>query len=270
MRIPRGLPSQITTTLRYVAEIAVLNVDNRESGVIGSFLFGQNPYIFSLNNIYDPNYTGTAWNFGSYNHQPRGHDQLLAIYNKYCVIGAKVQIKPLFLNHPSGNTGHCSRDLTLYATIDDDVSNATLEFDKHEMLEGNAVNHKKIKYITPFVSQRFGLGTGNIERVAGIPKKSFKMSWSAKKFFKPETKLYKPFMPGRGETQSDTQFEADYGSAPLQQAFLKIWCNNGFDTSTPAHVNTATGIIKQYTGIQCQVIIDYLVVSHSMRELGQS
>lgn len=50
--------------------------------------------IFSLNGLYDPNISGGG-------HQPLGFDQMMGLYNKYCVLGAKVSI----LGRP-GSTGN--------------------------------------------------------------------------------------------------------------------------------------------------------------------
>lgn len=40
---------------------------------------------YSLNGLYDPDITGIG-------HQPLGFDQMMGLYNKYCVLGAKVTI----------------------------------------------------------------------------------------------------------------------------------------------------------------------------------
>lgn len=43
-------------------------------------------YVFSGNGLYDPNITGTG-------HQPRGFDQLMAMYDHYVVVGSKCNVK---------------------------------------------------------------------------------------------------------------------------------------------------------------------------------
>lgn len=43
-------------------------------------------YLFSLNGMYDPNITGTG-------HQPRGFDNLMALYDHYVVIACKAEFK---------------------------------------------------------------------------------------------------------------------------------------------------------------------------------
>lgn len=50
---------------------------------------------FALNNIFDPDFTGTG-------HQPYGHDQLAALYNRYRVIACSYVITAY-----SGSTGIC-------------------------------------------------------------------------------------------------------------------------------------------------------------------
>lgn len=254
----------MTTTLRYVAEVAVPNTSNTVASN-GLYLQSGQPFIFSLNNIYDPNYTQTLWSLTQYDHQPRGHDQLAAIYNKYCVIGAKVSVKPLFLNHVNNNAQYLSRDLTMYCTIDDDTDTHPEEFSKHEMLEGNSMNHKKIKMIQPFTGQRYANAS---YRVSSIPQRTTRINWSAKKFFGNPSKLYRPHKPGRGEDLDTTDYEANFGEAPNQQAYLKIWCNNGFDSTTPGYEQVAG--VQQFSTIQAQVTIDYIVASHTMKELGKS
>lgn len=43
-------------------------------------------YTFLLNSAYDPNHTGTG-------HQPLGYDQMAAIFQKYTVVGARVNVR---------------------------------------------------------------------------------------------------------------------------------------------------------------------------------
>lgn len=47
-------------------------------------------YVFSLNGLYDPNYTGTG-------HQPLGYDQIMTMYDHYTVIGARIRVN--FMNN---------------------------------------------------------------------------------------------------------------------------------------------------------------------------
>lgn len=54
-------------------------------------------YVYSLNGLYDPNITGTGA-------QPRGFDQLMQLYDHYCVIAVRVRID--WSNNLTGNPTH--------------------------------------------------------------------------------------------------------------------------------------------------------------------
>lgn len=83
MRVRRSLGSWYpfgksrTAKLRYCETISF----NPASGVAGT-------YTFSANGLYDPNISGTG-------HQPYGFDQLMALYNHYTVLGARIKITPI-------------------------------------------------------------------------------------------------------------------------------------------------------------------------------
>lgn len=63
---------------RYVEEVN-LSQENI-TGLTGS------EYAFRLNSLFDPNFTGVG-------HQPRGFDQMAALYANYCVYKVQVQIR---------------------------------------------------------------------------------------------------------------------------------------------------------------------------------
>lgn len=73
-----GLPRKFVAKHKYVTEVQL-------NPGIDSYAY----HDFVLNGLYDPDYTGTG-------HQPRGFDQMMAFFNHYCVIGAKmfVQYRP--------------------------------------------------------------------------------------------------------------------------------------------------------------------------------
>lgn len=79
-----GFPKKICTTLKYEEPIVL----NCPSGTMGN-------YQFSLNGLYDPNITGTG-------HQPMYFDQYTALYDHYCVIGAKATVRG-FINPGGAN-----------------------------------------------------------------------------------------------------------------------------------------------------------------------
>lgn len=72
-------------------------------------------FVFSANGCYDPNITGVG-------HQPRGFDQVMALYDHYTVIGASISVR--FINHGGNNrpyVGILVRDGTPTATTTRDV-----------------------------------------------------------------------------------------------------------------------------------------------------
>lgn len=75
LRIPIG--RSIKRTLRYHEQGIDLN-----PGVSGAV----STYVFSANGLYDPNITGVG-------HQPLGFDQLMAFYNHFTVIAARITVK---------------------------------------------------------------------------------------------------------------------------------------------------------------------------------
>lgn len=69
------MPTKFKTKLLYGDTFSL----NPGSGVVNS-------YIFNATGMYDPNTTGVG-------HQPRGFDELMAMYDHYTVIGAKITLK---------------------------------------------------------------------------------------------------------------------------------------------------------------------------------
>lgn len=67
-------PPKLFNTLRY-SEQVVLNTSDS--------LNGCGTYIWSANNLYDPNYTGTG-------HQPLYYDQISSLYNHWTVVSSKI------------------------------------------------------------------------------------------------------------------------------------------------------------------------------------
>lgn len=70
-----GLPKKFVARHKYVEEIQL-------NPGIASFTY----HDFNLASMYDPNVSGTG-------HQPRGFDEIMAFYNHYCVIGAKIVVQ---------------------------------------------------------------------------------------------------------------------------------------------------------------------------------
>lgn len=68
------LPTKLLVKLKYYDFISI----NPGAGVFGN-------YVFSANGMYDPNITGSG-------HQPRGFDQLMAMYDHYVVIKSAISV----------------------------------------------------------------------------------------------------------------------------------------------------------------------------------
>jgi len=65
-------------------------------------------YVYSCNGLYDPNITGTG-------HQPMGFDQLMVIYQRYTVIGAKAIVT--FINTDATNASNVGLLVTRSTTV---------------------------------------------------------------------------------------------------------------------------------------------------------
>ncbi|MEO5351366.1 MAG: hypothetical protein H7836_17250 [Magnetococcus sp. YQC-3] len=76
------LPKQFCTKLKYTDAFSI----NPAAGTVGE-------YRFLANDLYQPNAMTTG-------HQPYGFDQLMAMYDHFCVIGAKIRFR---VSVPSNN-----------------------------------------------------------------------------------------------------------------------------------------------------------------------
>lgn len=132
----RGFPKMIKATHTYVDNVTFSGV----SGVSGN-------YLFSCNGMYDPNITGTG-------HQPMYFDQFTPLYDHYCVIGSKIDVKIL-----SGTTSTVPYCAGIY--INDDTSVLTNFTQQNEQPTAHYV-------FVPFAQN-------NQIRLTN--------SWSAKKYF---------------------------------------------------------------------------------------
>jgi len=70
-----GLPKTYRTSLKYVTQVLL---DPGVGGLAAT-------HVFSCNALNDPDVTGSG-------HQPRYYDQLMATYNKYRVVGARIRV----------------------------------------------------------------------------------------------------------------------------------------------------------------------------------
>lgn len=76
--VPSGMPTQRVAKLRYVEHISL-------QSILGNIA----TYVFSANDLYDPNHTGTG-------HQPMGFDQWATLFNHYTVLGSRCSVKAAF------------------------------------------------------------------------------------------------------------------------------------------------------------------------------
>lgn len=92
VRAPTAFPDKMLTKLKYYEEI------NLSAGL-------SNSYFYCVNNLYDPNTSGTG-------HQPRGFDEYTLIYATYRVYGALFKVTflnetntvPVMFGMAAGNT----------------------------------------------------------------------------------------------------------------------------------------------------------------------
>lgn len=129
------MPLRFATKLRYVENFTI---DPPATGIAGS-------YVFDAGGLYDPNITGTG-------HQPRGWDQLIAMYDHAVVIGSTCTAT---LTHNSGTNVNeiCGMSLRDGQTVD---------ADPNDYLEGGTVR------------------SGHL--TTQHPTKIFKLGYSPKKF----------------------------------------------------------------------------------------
>lgn len=102
LSVRRGpLPSAFNATLRYYERFTI------NPGSVGT----ADNYVFSLNGLYDPNVTGVG-------HQPRGFDELMPLFNHYCVTGGMFRVNVV------ANSSEV-QDVVAYASLRDGSSTSS-------------------------------------------------------------------------------------------------------------------------------------------------
>ncbi len=192
------------------------------------------PYKFRLNSIFDPDVTSTG-------HQPRGHDQWNAIYNKYCVIGARVIVEPLFSENYSN--GSC----TLFGYVDDDSASDNYTIAELRELNMPGTTHKYVQ---------LGTDSRGVHNAKRSPNLTFNVGM--KKFFGISAKeqIIAPRAIGQGDSALHSTLTAPFGFNPVATCYLKLHADNT-GRSTPQ-------VLK------CRVTIKYMVVCHDPKEIGSS
>lgn len=231
--IPRPIkcfPNSMKFTLRYCDNITIPNHNA-----------GAGPYVFRMNSIYDPDYTSVG-------HQPRFHDQIAAIYSKYCVIASKAYIE--LLSSGSSAVAGGIGNPTVFAYLDDDATADSRSLEQH--IELGMPNSSYLMTTIP--------GSSNNRIELSRAKRSFAMTYGLRKFWGVDKKTQVIFPAGTGEGDEyveESRYAALFGTNPTRTCMLKL---KVFDSAL-------TGDLAQ---VYARVTIDYTVVAFSPKEVGES
>lgn len=201
---------------------------------------GSAAYRLCLNSIHAPSTTG-----GGSAHQPRGHDQWAAIYSKYCVVGAKVKVEPIYSStSTAGDT-----EVTIKGFMDDDVAESNYTVD--QLIELGMLGTR---------NQIVTIGEGPNSFARQVKPMIFK--FSARKFFGISKKdsFINAVPVGQGETTALLGKEnvgAKFGANPTMPCYLKLSC---------AGLNHDS----QNATVAARVTIEYSVIVHSPKEVAAS
>lgn len=224
----KTFPKSMAVQMTYCDEITVPNRDA-----------GSAPYTFRLNSIFDPDFTGTG-------HQPRGHDQYATIYQKYCVVGAKVLVEPLW------GAGGVATETSLLGYMDDDLLDAG--YSVKDLVELGLMGGKYKQIV-------IGPGTAN-QSLSNNRSHNLRFFYDPKKFFglSKKTQIINAVGIGQGEA-SDLEgvqnVGAPFGVNATKPAYLKLHC------AGPAH-DSGNPTMK------VRVTIKYSVIVHTPLEVGSS
>lgn len=196
---------------------------------------GSAPYKFMLNSIYDPDVTATG-------HQPRGHDQWANIYDKYCVVGCKAIIEPLYGSII--NTG-----TTLFGYVDDDST--TDGFEVADIVE-LGMPRSKHQYLT--------IGQDGDRGAVSRRVKKMVFNVGMKKFFglSKHTQIMNAQAVGLAETAVNPYgLAADFGASPAKGCYLKIHADNqNYAVDTPV--------------VKCRVTLKFICAVYDPKEVAAS
>ena len=223
-RLVKMFPKKQLCELTYCDEIVI---PNRGAGSA--------PYKLMLNSIYDPDVTATG-------HQPRGHDQWSNIYDKYCVIGCKAIVEPLYgsiINTAS----------TLFGYVDDDSTT-----DGYEVADIVELGMPKSSH------QYLVLGQDGDRSAVSRRVKKMVFNVSMKKFFglSKNTQIMNPQAVGLAETAANPYgLAADFGSNPAKGCYLKLHADD-------------TNFTVERPVIKCRVTLKFIVAVYDPKEVGYS
>ncbi|AYP28840.1 MAG: putative capsid protein [Circoviridae sp.] len=154
------------TTVRYLGNFHTVN-----PGLGGT----ADGHVFSANGLYDPDITGTG-------HQPGGFDQLMAMYDQYTVIGAKISVD--FYNTDNTNP------IFAFVAVRDSTS---VDTDTRMLIENGYVNYRLMNRNTLVPS------TTKINQAVDIAK-----------------------YLGRGDVMSDPHLKGTITTNPTEQVYFHV------------------------------------------------
>jgi len=229
--VPRPMkcfPNSMKFNMRYCDNVTIPNHNA-----------GAGPYVFRMNSVFDPDHTSVG-------HQPRFHDQISAIYSKYCVIGAKAYIE-LLSSGTSADQG--IGNPTVFAYLDDAATADSRSLEQH--IELGMPNSAYVMTSIPGSHNRIELSRA---------KRSFTMTYGVRKFWgiDKKTQLIYPSGTGVGdEYVENSDFAALFGTNPARTCFLKL---KVFDSA----LSNDTAVVL------ARVTIDYTVICYQPNEVGAS
>lgn len=228
------VPKKQLVELTYCADIKVPNIGETTA-----------PYMFRLNSLFDPNYTATS---GLPDHQPRGRDQWATLYRRYCVVGAKVKVEPLWAGGGTQGGEGTNTATTLYGYLDDDTDSDVYQVP--EIVElGMKSTHK---YLTT--------GSPSADVTSAPRKTSLYFNVSMKKFFgiSKRTQIILPSGVGHGDFGTlESPVTAAMNSNPTSVCYLKLHCDQ-------ANANQRKPVLTS------RVTIKFIAVLYDPIELARS
>lgn len=173
------MPLQFATKLRYSG---AFTLDGATAGIVDA-------HVFNAGGLYDPDVSGTG-------HQPRGFDQLIAMYDHFVVIGSKIHVE---LANASTETVNQLCGVSLR-------DGSSVDTSPEDYMENGTVR-----------SRIMTSAGGNTDRT------TFSLTYSPKKFL------------GRSHPMSDPNLKGSSSADPAESAFYHIW-TSGMNAGNPTTI----------------------------------
>jgi hypothetical protein len=180
------LPARLHARLKYVS-----------SGVALSAGVTPGVHVFSANGLYDPDITGTG-------HQPRGFDQLIALYDHYVVLKSKCKVE---FSAPTSNT----------------LQVVGVEVQATSTAQSDYIDYTEQPQCT------FSLGPYFASSGAIDSPKVHEITWDAKKFM------------GIPDPITATKLQGSVSANPADGAFFHVF-NQSYEGSVSATIGMLTSI----------------------------